>query len=175
MSSTKRLFRGKESVGWLVVLGFNATLTAKVISWQSGDTHVFPGFLTPVLTQLSFQSHRLLFLPASAELRGENTPERKFASTGSLTHNHQVMSPTRSPLSHAGGAGKEAERYYGEISEVLRAPFVGCTAELVSWRSHVPTSSDPLCSSWECPWYTSEPEPATGRTQEIHEYVLWCD
>ena len=24
-----------------------------------GDTHAFPGFLTPVLTQLSFQSHRL--------------------------------------------------------------------------------------------------------------------
>ena len=34
------------------------TLTAKVISWWS-ITHmtVFPGFLTPVLTQLSFQSH----------------------------------------------------------------------------------------------------------------------
>ena len=30
---------------WLVVLGFNATLTAKVISWRS-VTHVFPGFLT---------------------------------------------------------------------------------------------------------------------------------
>ena len=39
---------------WLVVLGFNATLTAKVISWRS-VTHVcFPGFLTPVLTQLFF-------------------------------------------------------------------------------------------------------------------------
>ena len=33
----------------LVVLGFNATLTAKVISWQP-VTHIFPGFLTPVLT-----------------------------------------------------------------------------------------------------------------------------
>ena len=47
------------------------------------DAHVFPGFLTPVLTQIYFQSHRLLFLHASAEVRGENTPERKFASTGS--------------------------------------------------------------------------------------------
>ena len=65
-----------------------------------GDSHVFPGFLTPVLTQLSFQSHRLLFPHASAEVRGENTPERKFASTGSRTHDHQVMSPT---LSHPGG------------------------------------------------------------------------
>ena len=68
-----------------------------------GDAHVFPGFLTPVLTQLSFQSHRLLFSHVSEEVRGEITPERKFASTGSRTHNHQVISPTRSPLSHPGG------------------------------------------------------------------------
>ena len=69
-----------------------------------GDAHVFPGFLTPVLTQLSFQSHRLLFSHASAEVRGENTPERKVASTGDRTHNHQVTSPTCSPLSHLGRA-----------------------------------------------------------------------
>ena len=62
-----------------------------------GDAHVFPGFLTPVPIQLSFQSHRLLFSHASAEVRGENTPERKFALTESRTHNHQVMSPTDSP------------------------------------------------------------------------------
>ena len=47
-----------------------------------GDAHVFPGFLTPVLTQHSFQRHRLLFSHASVELRGENTPERKFALSG---------------------------------------------------------------------------------------------
>ena len=69
-----------------------------------GDAHVFPGFLTLVLTQISFQSHRLLFSHASAEVRGENTPERNFVSTGSRTHNHQDMSPTRSPLSHPGGS-----------------------------------------------------------------------
>ena len=34
-------------------------------------------------------------------------PERKVASTGDRTHNHQVMSPTRSPLSHPGGAISE--------------------------------------------------------------------
>ena len=33
-----------------------------------------------------------------------HTPERKVASTGDPTHNHQVKSPTRSPLSHPGGA-----------------------------------------------------------------------
>ena len=63
-----------------------------------GDAHVFPGFLTPEPepTQISFQSYRLLFSHASAEVRGENTSERNFASTGSRTHNHQVISPTGS-------------------------------------------------------------------------------
>ena len=74
-----------------------------------GDAHVFPWFLTPVLTQISFQNLRLVFSHASAELRGENTPERNFASTGSRTHNHQVMSPKRSPLSHRGGANEGRE------------------------------------------------------------------
>ena len=70
-----------------------------------GDQHVFPGFLTPVLTHLqSFQSHRLLFLHPSAEVRGENKPERKVASTGDRTRNHQVLSPTRLSLCHPGGA-----------------------------------------------------------------------
>ena len=46
------------------------------------DADVFPGILTPVLTQLSFQSHRLLFSHTSEKGRGENTPEIKFASTG---------------------------------------------------------------------------------------------
>ena len=79
-----------------------------------GDAHVFPGFLTPVLIQISVQSHRLLFSHASAEVRGQNTPpETNFASTGSRTHNHQVMSPTRSPLSHSGeGAVKVALTLY---------------------------------------------------------------
>ena len=47
-----------------------------------GNAYVFPGFLTPALTQLSFQGHRLLFSHTSAEVGGENTPERKFNSTG---------------------------------------------------------------------------------------------
>ena len=71
---------------------------------EVSGAHVFPNFLTAILTQISFQSHRLLFSHASAEVKGENTPEQMFASTGSLTHHHQVMSPTHSPLSHPGGA-----------------------------------------------------------------------
>ena len=84
---------------WLVVLGFNATLTAKVISWQS-VTHVFPGFLTPLLTQLFFPKSPTTFLTCLCR-------ERKVASIGDQTRNQQVMSPTRSPLSHPGGAKKK--------------------------------------------------------------------
>ena len=47
-----------------------------------GYTHVFSGFLTPVLVQLSFQSHRLLFSHASAEVRGENTPDLELTPPG---------------------------------------------------------------------------------------------
>ena len=36
-----------------------------------GDAHVFPDFLTPILTQLSFQSDQLLFSHASAEQCGQ--------------------------------------------------------------------------------------------------------
>ena len=83
----------------LVVLGFNATFTHIM---AVGDAQVFPGFLTPVLIQLSFQSHRLLFSHAS-EVRGENTPERKIASTVNRSYNHQVTRQTISPLGHPDG------------------------------------------------------------------------
>ena len=68
-----------------------------------GVKHVFLGFLTPVLKQISFQSHRLLFSHAAAEARGENMPERKFASNGYRTNNHQVMSPTLTTEPHGRG------------------------------------------------------------------------
>ena len=70
-----------------------------------GDANVFLGFLTPVLKQLFFPKPPTTFLTCFC--RGErrkNRPERKVASTGDQTHNHQVMSSTRSPLSHPGGA-----------------------------------------------------------------------
>ena len=44
---------------------------------------MFPGFLTPVLTLLFFQSHRLLFSHASAEVSGENTPKKSRLNLGS--------------------------------------------------------------------------------------------
>ena len=83
---------------------FKATLTAKVIPWRSVTRMHFLAFSHQDYHNFSFQSHRLLFSHASAEVRGENTPERKVASTRDQTHKHQVMSPTRSPLSHPSGA-----------------------------------------------------------------------
>ena len=40
-------------------------------------------------------------------MRGDNTQERKVASTGDRTQNHQVISLTRSPQSHPGGQRKK--------------------------------------------------------------------
>ena len=99
----------RDLISGLVVLGFNATLRAKVISWR-----LVHGFLTPVdlLTQLSFKSHRLLFSLASAEVRGEYTPKIQFASTGYQANNHQVMSPTRS-LEPLGRGQLNTEGIYG--------------------------------------------------------------
>ena len=91
--------KGKK---WLIVLGFNATLTARVISWRSVRHMCLLAFLHQYST---YFSHMLI-----AEMRGEYTPERNFASTGSRTHNHQVMNHTRSPLSYSGGAGNHTLR-----------------------------------------------------------------
>ena len=46
------------------------------------DAYVFPGFLTPVLTQISFDSHRLLSSHASAEVRGEDTLKKNSSQPG---------------------------------------------------------------------------------------------
>ena len=88
----------------MVVLGFNVTWTAKVISWRSVMHMCFLAFSHEYLHNFSYQSHWLLFSHTSAEMRGENTQERKVPSAGDRTHNHQVMSPTCSPLSHRGQA-----------------------------------------------------------------------
>ena len=65
---------------------------------------MFPGFLTPVLTQLFFPKPPTTFLTCFCRGEMRKYTGRKVASTGDRTHNHQVMSPTCSPLSHPGGA-----------------------------------------------------------------------
>ena len=61
----------QNSVVWERV---NITLTAKVISWWSVTHIVFPGFITPVLTQLFFPKPPTTFLTCFC--RGER---RKYA------------------------------------------------------------------------------------------------
>ena len=106
-----------SSEAWLVVLRFNATLTAKSTSWPSVTCMRFLAFsceyshIYEYQHNFSFQSHQLLFLHASPEVRGKNMPERKFASNGDQTHNYRVMSPTCSPLS---GASSGANWFWDE-------------------------------------------------------------
>ena len=63
-----------QDYNWFFVLGFNATLTAKVISWRSVMHRHFLAFLTPVLTQLFFPKPPTTFLICFC--RGE---KRKYA------------------------------------------------------------------------------------------------
>ena len=77
----------KEGDGWLVLLEFNTTLTAKVISWRS-VTHMFPGFLTPVLTELFFPKPPTTFLTCFC--RGER---RKYVEKNSRIHRGSNSQP----------------------------------------------------------------------------------
>ena len=71
----------KKSFRWLVVLGFNTTLTATVISWRS-VTHVFPGLLTPVLTQLFFPKPPTTFLTCFCRGERRNYAGKKSPQPG---------------------------------------------------------------------------------------------
>ena len=69
-----------------------------------GDAHVFPGFLTPILTQLSFQSQRLLSLHASEARAGQNV-RFKWVSNSQPPGQNQ----TNSPVTHPGGTNKDCK------------------------------------------------------------------
>ena len=65
------------TVSWLIVLGFNTTLTAKIISWAVGDAQVFPGFLTLVLIQHFFSKPPTTFLTCFCRGEGQKYTEKK--------------------------------------------------------------------------------------------------
>ena len=67
----------RKRICWLVVLGFNSTLIAKVISWRSVTHMCFLAFSHQYQQKFSFESHRLLFSHTSAQVRGENKPDRE--------------------------------------------------------------------------------------------------
>ena len=90
--------------GWLVVLGLNATLTAKVISWRLMMHMCFLAFSHLSTNTTFFPKPPTTFLTCFSRGERRKLARKKFTSNRSQTQNHQVMSPTRSPLSHPGGA-----------------------------------------------------------------------
>ena len=62
-----------------------------------GDEHVFPGFLTPLPTQISFQSHRQLFSHALAVVRGE-IRQREISPQPGLFNESVVNSATNNAV-----------------------------------------------------------------------------
>ena len=92
-----------------------------------GDAYVFPGFLTPVITQLFFPKPATTFLTCYCRGESENSPDRKVFSTVDPTNNHQVMSLTCSPLSHLGRAlyRRDSSRVVYDIRVVLSCKTCG--------------------------------------------------
>ena len=104
-----------NSVSWLFVLGFNATLTTKVTSWPSVTHMCFLAFSfqncnTTFLSKATNYFSHMLLQKREAKIR-----RKKFASTGDRSHSHQVMSPTRSLLNHPGGAHNFVVRGYSSV------------------------------------------------------------
>ena len=69
-----------------------------------GDAHVFPGFLTPVLTQIFFPKPPTTFLTCFCRGERRKYVGKKDRLNRGQNNNHKVMSPTRSSLSHPGWA-----------------------------------------------------------------------
>ena len=82
-----------------------------------GDTYLFPGFLTSVLTQLFFPKPPTTCSHASAEVRGG---KEKSLQPWDRTHSHQVMSPSCTPLSRPeGGSSFLAPLAVGQRAYVM--------------------------------------------------------
>ena len=70
-----------------------------------GDAYVFPGFLTPVLTQLFFPKPSTTFLTCFCRSERQKYAGKKSClNRGSNSQLPGHPGPTRSPLSHPGGA-----------------------------------------------------------------------
>ena len=107
-----RRLAGVKALCWLVILGFNATLTAQVIIMAVGDAHVFPGFLTPVLTQLFFPKPPTTFLKCFC--RGER---RKYARKKSrLNRGSNSQSP-----------GHESGKLYVNLPQGQKHNYINLT------------------------------------------------
>ena len=91
---------------WLVVLGFNATLTAKVISWRSVKHMCFSGFVIPVLTQLYFPKPPTTFLTCFCRCeRGKYAGNKVRLNQGSNSQPPGYESDTLTTESSRWGTG----------------------------------------------------------------------
>ena len=95
---------GEKLVGWfywgLMLRSYHGSWWRTCVSWLSHTS----------TNTIFFQSHRLLFSHASAEVKGENMPEKNFASTRSRTHNHLVMSLTHHWATRVGSPEEKIDR-----------------------------------------------------------------
>ena len=79
-------------------------LTVTVIIMMVIDAHVFPGFLTSVLTQLFFPKPPTTFLTCFSRGERQEYAGAKKNRFNLVSNSHPLghMSPTCSPLSHLG-------------------------------------------------------------------------
>ena len=80
-------------------IGFHATLTAKIISWQ-----LVSWFSHTSTNTTSFPKPKATFSHGFCRSERRIYPGKKVHLNWDQTHNHQVMSLTRSPMSYLGGA-----------------------------------------------------------------------
>ena len=107
-----------------------------------GDAYVFPGFLTPVLTKLFFPKPPTTFRTCFCRGERRKYARKKIASTGNRTHNHQVISPTRSSLSHASRAHFCRKKYIylhvNSISMSIGMSLWNCGGTSITVPLHFP-------------------------------------
>ena len=81
------------------------------------DAHVFPGFLTPVLTPISFQSHRLLFSHAfsKGERRkhaGKKVPLNRISNSQPPGHESDTLTTEATRAGQNGRTDEQMNKLY---------------------------------------------------------------
>ena len=106
---TKKGFNVQEWINWLVIFGFNATLTARIISWQS-MTHICFLVFSHQYNSPFFRKSPITFLTCFS--RGERQKYTGKKVCLNCISNSQPPGQTRTPLNHLGEA-KNGEEWQG--------------------------------------------------------------
>ena len=121
---------------------------------------MFPGFLTPLLTQLFFPKPRTTFLTCFFRGERQKYTRKKSCLIRGSNSNHQVMGPTRSPggtlnfrlavakfcLYCCQGFWHSRSSTFSQISVSTRI-FIPIQKPLFSWRGGVLYWKQPVCPS----------------------------